>query len=44
MANRVFVGVNLDVTRSGTVCPRAVIWRESARKDIQYKIDRLTKV
>ena len=44
MTNRVFVGVNLDVTRSGTVCPRAVIWRESAGKDIQYKIDRLTKV
>ena len=44
MVNRVFVGVNLDVTRSGTVCPRAVIWRESAGKDIQFKIDRLKQV
>ncbi len=44
MTNRVFVGVNLDVTRSGTVCPRAVIWRASTGKDIQYKIDRLKRV
>ena len=44
MTNRVFVGVNLDVTRSGLACPRAVIWRESAGKDIQYKIERLKQV